>query len=725
MVHVDKTSYAYGAISPALRSRHDLPAYASGAAVIENMIVPVEASLTRRPGSRFIAAQPDEATPCALKPFRAGHLDHAVLIFTPGRMRVARGVGLLSTDLTGLPFAAADLDAIRVAQSVDQLFTAWGGKPQVLSRLDATTWSCVPYENAKGPLRPQNVDVALTLTCGVPAGQVFSLTASSALFQAGHVGSVWRIDEPIDTSVPSWLALEAITAGDLRRYNGHVYRAENTADSGANAPTHTEGSVVSGAGKVKWTYLHDGYVYGTITAVASSTVATFTAVGNIPSTLSGAATYRWWEAAWSDVRGWPDNVRMIDGQRLLWTRRDEFWATQPGDFFTFHQTDDATSSIAGRLVPRDGSRATIAWIIGSNGALLGTDGGTWQVRAATVTDPLDATNVRALEDGTDGSAMHEPAVVDGGVIFIGSSGERIHFAELDRIQEKVAIQEPSVRASHLLAPSPLAQIVYQRDPFRLLWGRTVAGELLSLTWRPAMELLAWCEHPEHSLNAGDAVEQLCVIRSADGRTDELWMSTRRQVNGTTRRYIEKLMPAMKAGKTRARPMPADAWYMDCALPYSGTPTSALTGLSHLEGRTVRILADGGQLADRVVADGAVTLDRPVSSAIVGLPIRAYVENLPAELTTSTGSTKGSKKSSTSLLVEYVDAAGGELSINGAEPSAILTGGGTGAMKLKTGRAKVTCDFVTNDDGTVLVGLICDNALPFTLIGLSPDLNMGG
>lgn len=724
MVHVDKSSWAFGELAPALRSRPDMDAYASGADTIENFVVSTEAVLTRRPGTRFIAPVPDEGQAPQFVPFRAGKTDQAVLVFTPGRMRVARDNGLLETDLVGLPFGADDLDKIRAAQSVDKLYIAWAnGRPKELARQTSTAWTIADYASAKGPLRPQNVDTAWTLTCAAPVGQEFTVVASKALFEAGHVGTVWRIDEPIDASTPQWLALETIAAGDLRRYNGHVYRAENAADSGSNAPTHTEGSVVSGSGKVKWTYLHDGFVYATIKAVTSPTEATVVASGNIPATLAGAATYRWWEAAWSDVRGWPDDVRLLDNQRIMWSRRDEFWISVPGDFYSFHQDETTASSISGRLVPRDGSRTAIEWIVGSSGALVGAANGVWQVRAATVTDPLDQTNIRAIEDGTDGSASLVPAIVDGGVIYIGTSGERLHFCELDRIQEKITISEPSVRASHLFAGSPAVQVVYQRDPHRLLWVRREDGGLLALSWRPEMQVLAWTAHP--AFHAADATERLCVIRSSNGRADELWLATRRTINGVTRRYIEKLAPFVKNRKARRRPMPLDAWFVDCGLTYSGAPTKSIAGLDHLEGRTVRVFADGGQRADAVVAGGRITLSRPASFVLVGLPLKGHVVGLPVEVTTSAGSSKPQAKKSTRVTVEYVDAAGGEVAINGAEPSALLTGGGSRAMELRTGRSVVSCDFETDDDRTVTVSLTCDDVFPFTLIGLSADLDITG
>ena len=59
--------------------------------------------------------------------------------------------------------------------------------------------------------------------------------------------------------------------------------------------------------------------------------------------------------------------------------------------------------------------------------------------------------------------------------------------------------------------------------------------------------------------------------------------------------------------------------MDSCLTYDGAPATSITGLGHLEGETVSILADGAVLPDQVVASGAVTLTTAASVVQVGLP----------------------------------------------------------------------------------------------------------
>jgi hypothetical protein len=57
---------------------------------------------------------------------------------------------------------------------------------------------------------------------------------------------------------------------------------------------------------------------------------------------------------------------------------------------------------------------------------------------------------------------------------------------------------------------------------------------------------------------------------------------------------------------------------------------AVSGLDHLEGRTVAILADGAEETQAVVTAGAVTISEPAAIIHVGLPITADVELLDLE-----------------------------------------------------------------------------------------------
>ena len=120
-----------------------------------------------------------------------------------------------------------------------------------------------------------------------------------------------------------------------------------------------------------------------------------------------------------------------------------------------------------------------------------------------------------------------------------------------------------------------------------------------------------------------------MIPSDDGEY-QLWMVVNRFVNGSTRRTVEYLNN-FNFGDTQD-----DAFFMDSGLTYDSVPTTTLSGLDHLEGETVTILADGASHADKVVSGGNITLDRSAQKVHVGLGYTSLLQTLRIEAGSAQG-----------------------------------------------------------------------------------------
>jgi hypothetical protein len=99
------------------------------------------------------------------------------------------------------------------------------------------------------------------------------------------------------------------------------------------------------------------------------------------------------------------------------------------------------------------------------------------------------------------------------------------------------------------------------------------------------------------------------------------MIVRRTISGVTKRYVEYLAPPFEPAHPHDKSLMG---YLDSALRYAGPATSALSGLFHLEGRTVKVVADGALHPDRVVTGGKITLENPAANVWAGL---AYTSRL--------------------------------------------------------------------------------------------------
>ena len=87
---------------------------------------------------------------------------------------------------------------------------------------------------------------------------------------------------------------------------------------------------------------------------------------------------------------------------------------------------------------------------------------------------------------------------------------------------------------------------------------------------------------------------------------------------------------------------ADAYFVDSGISYDGVPTTSITGLSHLIGEEVVILADGEVIEDEVVpSTGTITLDAAVEKYSVGLVYRSELQPMRPVFGTRMGTTAAS------------------------------------------------------------------------------------
>lgn len=724
---IARTSFAGGEVSSRVANRLDLAKYPTAVARAENVCVETEGTLTRRPGTRMVTPVVDEAATGRLVPFAYEPGDNYDLVFNGTKLRFIRQGGVVLD--AGVPYeiaqpyAEAELAPLAFCQVGNLVFLANGvNPPQVLTRVGHTDWSIAAYVSLNGPVKTINTDAGLTLQATAVSGSI-SLTANTSRFTPGDVGAVIRIDEESYEAVPLWTAGESITTGAQRRHDGMVYEALDTATDGDDPPTHDFGDYrTNGAAGIRWRYLHSGYGFARITSVGSnpSTVAQATVTSRLPDSVVSAPTSKWWAGAWSDGEGWPDNVRLHNG-RLVWCKGDFVWMTRPGDFFDFHERPGygADSGLSVRVTDPQGQRVDVRWVLSAKVLVIGAASAEWSLRGDSPFDAITVDNVRAIDEDTNGSAPHQPARADVGAVFIGKSRKRLHFLQFDTVGEgQVAIDELTIAHRNVLDPGAVG-VCYQRDPLRILWVRLSDGSLRSCTLVPKHDVVGWSRHPM----PGAFVEDFCVTPGGDGEADTLTLLVRREIDGVTRRFVEILQPFFEPADPDA-PTAEGAWYVDCGLSYSGAPETVFAGLEHLEGATVRIFADGSQRPDQVVDGGSVTLTQPASEVVIGLPIAYRIRSLDFVRDTPTGSSKGRQQQAKAVAVDVVDAIGGELRSNDGPPEDLFqTGTLAYGAPLPLSTRTVLVPPASPSEPHMVLELSGDNALPMTLAGWTPDIDV--
>lgn len=150
-----------------------------------------------------------------------------------------------------------------------------------------------------------------------------------------------------------------------------------------------------------------------------------------------------------------------------------------------------------------------------------------------------------------------------------------------------------------------------------------------------------------------------------------------------------------------------------------------TGLSHLEGKVVSVLADGNVAPQQIVSGGAITIPDPSAIVHIGLPYRSTAETLSLNIAgKETLLDKPVQVSSVALLVR--DTRGGKV---GTKESALYemkqrqTSDNYGSIAAINGLAEVSVSDTWENTGRFLI--VQDDPLPMNIIAAIPRAEVGG
>lgn len=153
----------------------------------------------------------------------------------------------------------------------------------------------------------------------------------------------------------------------------------------------------------------------------------------------------------------------------------------------------------------------------------------------------------------------------------------------------------------------------------------------------------------------------------------------------------------------------------------------VSGLGHLEGKTVSILADGSVDTAQAVISGAVTLTDYASRVHVGLPYECNLETLNIDFPLKDGTIQGRKKAIRGITVRLEQSAGGEVGINNADnlESIEYTLSSTWGKPadLFTGDKRVSPYTDYDTDATVYIRQ--SDPLPITVLAIMSEVEFGG
>jgi len=555
------------------------------------------------------------------------------------------------------PYAKNDIFQIKFAQSADTVYLAHPDyAPRKLVRINNYTWKLYTINFLPEPLTTEKVEPSATLTLGQAGkGDSVACTASASVFADGDIGK--EIREKASSgqgraAIVGYTNATTVTIDIFEDFSGTTIQNGKWELVGSN----TDGTItISGntlggtdvmygevvtltasknifAGDAtdvgKYITTDDGTGKAVYKIVGSSSTTAVTAVALADTTYDTNLVLQKgeWElkkSVWDSTLGYPGAVSFFEN-RLLWagsdTYPDTLWGSVVDDYenhLAGTNDDDAYSfTLAGRQVNK------IQWIEDGDSLFIGTAGAEWILGSRGSSAPVTPTNVDARLQTSHGSANVQPIQIGQEVLFVQRDGKRMRELLFSFETDALNATDLNVLAEHI-ATSGIKQVDYQLHPYSTVWCVTNDGKLLGLTFLKEQKVIAW---HEHTTGLNGLFESVAVIPNIPDNTDDVWVIVKRTVNGSTKRFVEKMETMFDASDLTSESF----LFMDAGIKYDGVSTATITGLDHLNGETVSVVADGLQQADKTVFGGSITLDSAASHVAVGVHTNAVAQLMKIE-----------------------------------------------------------------------------------------------
>jgi hypothetical protein len=570
-------------------------------------------------------------------------------------------------------YLSTELREIQYCQINDLMYMTHPNHPPAkLTRKADDDWSFADIVWKWPPTLEENTDNIYVIPSAATGN--ITLTASAAIFESGHVGSYWQIGHR-RSSASVEVALGATSGSSAQLYvlgswefttygswQGTVYVERLLPDNVTYEVVRTYVSSAVGQRNVSTTGREDKVAYlrinfttagaaGTsdplarltagdnringfvqITGYTSSTAVSATVKSGL---LSNAPTFLWSEAAFSTAKGFPRTVCLHE-TRLIFggttARPLAIYGSQIDDFqnFRYGALDDEAFS----FTISSNESNPINWLVSSTKMLVGTAGDEWSVGATNTDQAMGPGNVDAKQQSSYGSAFLQAEVVNDVVLFAQRQAHKIREMTYNFEKDGWVSPDLTILSNHI-SGTGFAETAFAQQPDSVFWCITRDGQLVGLTYERDQKIFGWHRHTT------DGVFESVGTIYGGANSDEIWLSVRRTVNGQDVRYIERFAPEFR--KYIDEENKEAWWYLDCAKrTISGTEITHITGLSHLEGKTVGVMGDGANQPARVVASGAIDIQEPAKNILVGIPYVSLMRPMNINVPVQDGTVQGRK-----------------------------------------------------------------------------------
>lgn len=649
-----QNDFTSGEVDPRLRARSDLQQYSSALASAKNITVQPQGGAKRRPGSRFIASLPiDAGQAVRMVSFEFSTDTSYMLVFTPGKMHVFKD-GALITNINGsgndyLAVAALTSSIIPtmnwtqqydtlivVHENLEPLKIFRGGSDTVwtASTLTLTNVPQFNYDSTefypKSTITPDNTSGTVTITASAYTSDTGSLQAATTTTVTLKASASSTDDIHVGLCVVMTSGAQNGLSRKITDYDGTT-KVATVYPEWDTAPLATDNyKVVPYASESENQYINV-QPYGRARILKYLTDATVQVHVVVPFPSTDAVTTGnhsaecFYEPAWSSTRGWPRSVAFYQGRMFFGgskSRPSTVWGSRVGQYFDFNVgelfDDDSVEATADT-----GQLNSINDVYPGRALQIFASGGEFYVPQPG-DDPITPKNFFMKLQTENGSRQGIRVVnVEGGTIFVQRQGKALQEFIYADTQAAFTSARISLLSSHLLkSPNEMAvrSATSTDEGDRLLITNETDGSIACYTLLRSQKVIAATEWTTDGEYVSVGVD-----------LDDIYVVVKRTLPDASINYYVEIFD--------------EDLLVDCAKDATvGSPTSSVSGMSFIEGETVKIIRDGIVGADKTVTSGAITFDRDAETSYqIGLDYAVEIKTLPSAPRLQQGSIRSMRK----------------------------------------------------------------------------------
>ena len=729
------TSFVSGEFSPKMDGRSDFDKYSSGTKTLENFLIHPQGAATRRVGTQFIAEVKDSTKKTRLIPFEFSTTQTYILEFGDQYIRFFKDKGQITEStktITGITQAnpAVVTSATHGYSNGDFIIiTSVVGMTQV----NGVTFKVANQTTNTFELQTVN-------------GTNINSTAYTAYSSAGDANRIYQISTPYleaelfdikfaqsadvmyivhpnhetnklsRTGHTSWSLNEVVfTDGPYLAPNTTAITLTPSATSGSGITITASTNAFVSTDVNRLVSFSNGYAR--ITAFNSATNVTADVEDDFDNTT---ATTDWKLGAFSDTTGHPSCVSFFE-QRLVFagtiSEPQTLYFSKAGDYENMTAGTNADDAMVYTIASNQVN--AIRYMKAVRTLVVGTTGGEFTVSADGTDAAVTPTNVTIKRQSSFGAANVDAIPAGNAILFLQKAKRKIRELQYNFDSDGYQAADLCI-LNDTVTKSGINEMVFQQEPDSIIWCVRDDGVLAGLTYQRSENVVAWHRHIfGGSFGSGNAVCETAATISGTLTEDELWVIVKRTINGSTKRYIE-CFSDFDFDETDA----TDFKFLDSHLSYSGASTTTLSGLSHLEGQTVSVLADGSVHANKTVSSGSITLDRAVTKACVGLPYNSVLQTMRIEGGAAEGTSQGKTKRISKVVLRLFETVGVKVgpSLTDLETVPFRTTSSALSSPVDTllaGDKEIEFRDDYNSDGFIFVKQ--DQPLPCSILAIYPTL----